>query len=123
MSTLMLENELKAIEDRINEFAEAITSSPEFLEFEKNYQLIQQDSEAKKLLRDYKSQAPTQSSCCGSGADSSKGKAAENPSVKKYLASEEGIIAACSEINNTISRTIGFDFAQTAAPSSSCGCC
>lgn len=105
-------------------FVETLTDSETYQEFRAASQAIENDSEARALLKEYREK---QQRMQREGFDQSllsemrdlKSEMADNETIQRHEEAQEALIELLQETNDVISKQIGREFAQSTGG----GCC
>ncbi len=113
------------------QFAETLTETDQYKEFEQSYESYRQDVEAQLAFREYQlKRVELQAKSKTNPLDDKgraelillQGKAFSQPSFMRYQKAQENLTEMCQKVGDLLSKTIDLDY-SAACKISSGGCC
>jgi cell fate (sporulation/competence/biofilm development) regulator YlbF (YheA/YmcA/DUF963 family) len=111
-------------------FARAIGESAQFREYEQAAEALREDTAARTLLAEYEGAQQTrqmlQSWSDGNSSHNEQfreleQKVFQHPKLHKYFESQKRLVTLIQDLNKSLRKDLGFDFARLAKPAG--GCC
>ena len=112
------------------QFAETLTETPQFHEFEKSYFEFRKDEAAQSAIREFQTKQDSLKALLMLGAVSDEDRQElqklqnqfrHQPSVVRYTKAQEELVSICQEIGDHLSKAIGLDYGSSCRTGGCCG--
>jgi cell fate (sporulation/competence/biofilm development) regulator YlbF (YheA/YmcA/DUF963 family) len=112
------------------EFAQALSETPQYREFEQAYLNFRQDTEAQKAIQEFQAKQASLKAMFALNAVSEEDRQelfrlreqfCLKPSFIRFVNAQEALVAYCQNIGDLLSESIGLDFGNSCKTGGCCG--